>query len=93
MQDMDNDGKISSNDLELNKIMQELDRAEEKANAQMMMAWIALIMTVFFTGMLFTPIISTDRIAALSNVLDWFYITQASIVCGFMGVTAYANRK
>jgi hypothetical protein len=93
IEDMDNDGIISSNDLELNKIMQELERAEEKANAQKNMAWIALIMTVFFTGLLFTPIIPVERITALSNVLDWFYITQASIVCGFMGVTAYANRK
>ena len=93
IQDMNNDGKISSDDLELNKIIQELDRAEEKANAQMMMAWVALIMTVFFTGVLFTPVVTTDRITALSNVLDWFYITQASIVCGFMGVTAYASRK
>lgn len=91
--DMNNDGEITSNEIDLNTKMLEIELREEKAAAQKRMSWIALISIVFFTAMLFVPVIPESRVNALSDVLGLFYIAMASIVGFYFGATAYMSRK
>jgi len=91
--DTDADGKVSKEDLEKSNELLELELREEKADAHRKMAWVAIISMIVFTAVLFSPIVSESRVAALADLLGLFYIAQASIVGAFMGVTAWMSRK
>ena len=89
----DADGKVSKEDLEKSNELLELELREEKADAHRRMAWVAIISMIVFTAVLFSPVVSESRVAALADLLGLFYIAQASIVGAFMGVTAWMSRK
>ena len=91
--DTDADGKVSKEDLEKSNELLELELREEKADAHRRMAWVAIISMIVFTAVLFSPVVSASRVAALADLLGLFYIAQASIVGAFMGVTAWMSRK
>ena len=91
--DTDADGKVSKEDLEKSNELLELELREEKADAHRRMAWVAIISMIVFTAVLFSPVVSESRVAALADLLGLFYIAQASIVGAFMGVTAGMSRK
>ncbi len=91
--DTDSDGKFSKEDLEKSNELLELELREEKADAHRRMAWVAIISMIVFTAVLFSPMVSESRVAALADLLGLFYIAQASIVGAFMGVTAWMSRK
>jgi len=46
-----------------------------------------------FTFMMFVPWVSIERINALSDISNLFYISGAGIVGAYMGTTAWMNRK
>ena len=56
--DLNNDGIISDEELDRAKEMVDLELREEKSEAQKMMAWLAIIIMVVTTVVLFTPLIS-----------------------------------
>lgn len=91
--DTDSDGKVSKEELEKSNELLELELREEKADAHRRMAWVAIVSMIVFTAVLFSPIVSESRVAALADLLGLFYIAQASIVGAFMGVTAWMSRK
>ena len=91
--DTDADGKVSKEDLEKSNELLELELREEKADAHRRMAWVAIISMIVFTAVLFSPVVSESRVAALADLLGLFYIAQASILGAFMGVTAWMSRK
>jgi hypothetical protein len=91
--DTDSDGKLSKEDLKKSDELLELELREEKADAHRRMAWVAIISMIAFTAVLFSPVVSETRVAALADLLGLFYIAQASIVGAFMGVTAWMSRK
>lgn len=71
----------------------DLELREEKADAHRRMAWVALLSMLFFTIVLFSPMVSDSRVEALADLLGLFYVAQAGIVGAYMGVTAWMNRK
>ena len=91
--DIDGDGKVTDGDISKNRELLEIELREEKAQAQKKMAWVALISSIGFTAVLFSSAVSVERVEALSNTLDWFYITQAGIVGAFMGATAFMSKR
>lgn len=91
--DRDGDGKLSEQEIETAQYATELELREEKAEAQKRMAWISIVSMILFTLALFTPIVSVERVDALSDLLGLFYITQAGIVGAYMGVTAWMSKK
>lgn len=91
--DVDNDGKIGSQDIENSNQLLELELREEKADSQRRMAWTAIISMIAFTLLLFSPIISDARVAALADLLGLFYIAQAGVVGAYMGVTAWMSKS
>ncbi len=90
--DTDNDGKIGKRDVETNSALLELELREEKADSQRRMAWVAIMSMIVFTVLLFSPIISDSRVAALADLLGLFYIAQAGVVGAYMGVTAWMSK-
>ena len=91
--DVDGDGKISDNDIEDMEKIQEIERDNKKQSAQRRMAWVAIWSMIVFTVVLFSPIISDQRVQALADLLGLFYIAQAGVVGAFMGVSAWMSRK
>tara|TARA_E500000318_G_C3453223_1_gene169668 strand:- start:100 stop:429 length:330 start_codon:yes stop_codon:yes gene_type:complete len=91
--DIDGDGKVTEQEVAMKERMLEVELREEKAESQKKMAWIAMIMMIGFTVVLFTPFMSDTRVAALADLLGLFYIAQTGIVAAYMGATAYMAGK
>lgn len=86
--DYDGDGEITKKDLD----QVELENKDKKEDQQRRMAWVAMASMLIFTGILFTPIISIERLNMISDLLGMFYIAQAGIVATFFGSQAYLNK-
>ena len=91
--DLDGDGVTSKEEIEAAKLLKEAEAAEEKADTQKAMAWVAMISMLGFTFFLFLPFMSNERVAALGDLLGLFYIAQAGVVGAYMGMSAYMRRK
>ena len=91
--DVDGDGVVTDKEIAMEKEMMELERQEEKAEAQKKMAWVAMVSMLGFTIFLFFPIIPDCRVSALAELLGLFYIGQASVVGAYMGFTAYMSKS
>ena len=91
--DLDGDGITSKEEIEAAKLLIEADAAEEIADKQPHMAWVAKISMLGFTLFLFLPFMSNERVSALGDLLGLFYIAQAGVVGAYMGMSAYMSRK
>jgi len=91
--DMDGDGIVTDAELEHAKEIRETERDLRKSLAQLRMARWTLIGMGAFTAALFTPWIPLERIEALSDISNLFYISGAGIVGAYMGTTAWMSRK
>jgi hypothetical protein len=91
--DRDRDGVISHQEIEHVRSIVEIEVKKERASTQRRMAWTSMCAMVFFTLMLFTPLISDARVDALSDLIGLFFIAQAGIVGAYMGVTAWITNS
>ena len=91
--DIDKDGKVSPEEVERRERMLELELREEKADAQKRMAWLAMAAMIVFSAILFSPIVTDERVSALADLLGLFYIAQTGVVAAYMGATAYMSSK
>ena len=91
--DMDGDGVITDDEIARKERMLEIELREEKAESQKRMAWVAMLMMIGFTGLLFSDVVSEGRVAALADLLGLFYIAQTGVVAAYMGATAYMAGK
>lgn len=91
--DMDGDGIVTDEELEHSKEIRETERDLRKSLAQLRMARYTLIGMGLFTAAMFTPWVSVERIEALSEISNLFYISGAGIVGAYMGTTAWMSRK
>jgi hypothetical protein len=91
--DMDGDGIVTDEEMEKAEQMIALENADKKEDQLRAMAWVAMLSMVAFTIILFLPVIDTDRVSALDNLLQMFYIAQAGVVATFFGSSAYMSRN
>lgn len=91
--DMDGDGIVTDEELEHAKEIRETERDLRKSLAQLRMARYTLMGMGLFTAAMFTPWMSIERIQALSEISNLFYISGAGIVGAYMGTTAWMSRK
>jgi hypothetical protein len=84
--DLDGDGVITEEEAETANLLL-------KTDTQTRLAYIAIWSMVFFTLFLFLPVFPDTRIKALSDLITLFYLSNASIVGAYMGVTAYMSTK
>ena len=90
--DVDGDGVVTDKEIAMEKEMMELERQEEKAEAQKKMAWVAIIVMIISTVVLFSPIIPDTRVQALSDLLGLYFISLAGIAGTYMGATAWMHK-
>ena len=93
--DLDGDGVVSDDELATVKAIHDTEVAEEKADAQRHMAWLAMGSIIIFTLILFLPIVPDTRVKLLGDLSSLFYVAMAGVVGAYMGMTAYmsANGK
>ena len=89
--DEDGDGIVTDEELSHVKEIKETETALRKQLAQLRMARYTLIsMGAFTLAMFFIPL---DRVEALADISNLFYISGAGIVGAYMGTTAWMNKK
>jgi hypothetical protein len=91
--DLDNDGTVSDEELEHIKEIKKLEGELRKHRAQRRMATYTLVGMGLFTAMMFMPFMTTEKIEALSDISNLFYISGAGIVGAYMGATAWMLKK
>ena len=89
--DANDDGIVTDDELKHAKEIKQTEDASRKNLAQLRMARFSLIaMGVFTVAMFFIPI---ERVNALADISNLFYITGGGIVATYMGTTAWTQRS
>jgi len=89
--DEDGDGIVSDKELSHVKEIKTTEDELRKHLAQLRMARYTLIgMGAFTAAMFFIPL---DRVQALSDISNLFYISGAGIVGAYMGTTAWMSKR
>ena len=89
--DLDGDDTITNEELQQAKEIKEMETKLRKNLAQLRMARYTLIgMGVFTVAMFFVDL---DRVKALADISNLFYITGGGIVAAYMGASAIMNRN
>ena len=89
--DEDGDGIVTDEELSHIKEIKETETKLRKNLAQLRMARYTLIgMGVFTVAMFFVPL---ERVEALADISNLFYISGAGIVGTYMGTTAYLTKN
>ena len=91
--DLDGDGKISTEELEIEERMLRIENADAMQDSQRKMAWIAMGSSIITVILLLLPILEIPRMQAASAFLNTFLVAQTSVVVGFMGATAWSRSK
>ena len=91
--DLDGDGIVSDAELSNMKEIKETETALRKNLAQLRMARYTLIAMGVFTAAMFLPWVPLDRVEALSDVSNLFYISGAGIVGAYMGASAWMSKR
>jgi|TARA_R100001198_G_C5128331_1_gene147769 hypothetical protein len=89
--DLDGDGVVTDEELSNMKEIKETETALRKNLAQLRMARYTLIAMGLFTAAMF--FIDVERVKALADISNLFYISGAGIVGAYMGTTAWMNKK
>ena len=89
--DLDGDGIVSDEEIENAKAIKETETQLRKQLAQLRMARYTLVAMGVFTVAMF--IIDIERVKALSDISNLFYLSGAGIVGAYMGTTAWMNKK
>ena len=89
--DLNQDGEISDEEISAAKEIRETETKLRKNLAQLRKARYTVIgMGVFTVPCFFIPL---DRLEAMSDISNLFYISGAGIVGTYMGTTAWMERK
>jgi len=91
--DFNKDGEVSEEEKDRATQLLELELREEKADAQKRISWIAMASMLIITAFLMSPIISPEKVAALSDLISMFYLAMASIIGFYFGATAYMSKS
>lgn len=86
--DSNQDGIVDDHELEVAQTETEL----RKHLAQLRMARYTLIAMGLFTFMMFMPFVSIERINALADISNLFYITGGGVVSVYMGASMLGKK-
>jgi hypothetical protein len=89
--DLDGDGVVSDEEIENAKAIKETETQLRKQLAQLRMARYTLVAMGAFTLAMF--IVDVERVKALADISNLFYLSGAGIVGAYMGTTAWMNKK
>lgn len=89
--DKDGDGIVSDEELSHMAEIKRLEHDLRKQRAQRRMATASLIAMGSFTAAMF--VVDIERVQALADISNLFYISGAGIVGAYMGASAIMNRN
>lgn len=89
--DLDGDGVVTDAELANAKEIRQAEHELRKLRAQRRMATASLAAMGAFTAAMF--FVEVERVQALSDISNLFYISGAGIVGAYMGTTAWMSRK
>ena len=89
--DEDGDGIVTDEELSHVAEIKKLEHDLRKQRAQRRMATASLVAMGVFTFALF--LVDIERVKALADVSNLFYISGAGIVGAYMGASAFMNRN
>ena len=89
--DLDGDGIVTDEELENAKAIKETEDSLRKNLAQLRMARWTLIAMGAFTLAMF--LVEVERVKALADISNLFYLSGAGIVGAYMGTTAWLHKK
>jgi len=89
--DLDGDGEITDAELAHAKEIRQVEHEMRKLRAQRRMATATLVAMGAFTAAMF--FVDIERVEALSDISNLFYISGAGLVGAYMGVSAWMSRK
>ena len=93
--DVDGDGIVSDEEIEMSKEMMRLENEDKKQDAQRYMAWFALWGMLLYPSMVVICILlSLDQAAKiLGDMAAVYYVSVAAIVAAYFGAQALAKKK
>lgn len=91
--DINDDDKLTHEELALSERAMQIERAEEKAESHKKMAWVALFTMVGFVLVMMTEYIALERIKALAEITGMMFITLGGIVATYMGANAWMTKS
>ena len=89
--DLDSDGIVSDEEFEHMAEIKRLEHDLRKQRAQRRMATASLVAMATFTFAMF--FVDLERVKALADISNLFYITGGGIVAAYMGASAIMNRN
>ncbi len=89
--DIDNDGIVSDEEFAHMAEIKKLEHDLRKQRAQRRMATASLVAMGCFTFAMF--FVDIERVKALSDISNLFYISGAGIVGAYMGASAFMSRN
>tara|TARA_Y100000401_G_scaffold81502_1_gene66904 strand:- start:912 stop:1238 length:327 start_codon:yes stop_codon:yes gene_type:complete len=89
--DEDGDGVVSDEELAHVTEIKKLEHDLRKQRAQRRMATASLVGMGVFTAAMF--VVDIDRVKALSDISNLFYISGAGIVGAYMGASAFMSKN
>ena len=91
--DVDNDKMIDSEDIELTEKFLELDLREKKAKSQEKMAWLVIVSMIIFIAIILSPLVSIQRVNALSDLFGLYFISVSGILAAYFGTQAWISNS
>ena len=91
--DLDGDGTVTNGEISKHERLTRLDNWDRQQDQQRHMAWVAMVSMVGLTAALILPVLSTERIEALSGLMTMFYTARMGVVAAFMGAPAYVRTR
>ena len=93
--DVDGDGVVTDEELDLDERMMRLENEDKKADAQRNMAWFALAGMLLYPACVVISVVFGIESAAkiLGDMAGVYFIAVAGIVAAFFGAQALAKTK
>ncbi len=89
--DINNDGVVTDEELAIATSIKETEQLLRKQLAQLRIARATLIAMGLFTVAMF--FVDIERLKALADISNLFYISGAGIVGAYMGASAFMSKK
>ena len=89
--DLDGDGVVTDEELDLDERMMRLENEDKKEDAQRYMAWFALLgMLLYPSLVVFSILIGLEQAATiLGDMAAVYYVSVAAIVAAYFGAQAF----
>ena len=93
--DLDGDGVVTDEELDLDERMMRLENEDKKEDAQRYMAWFALLgMLLYPSLVVFSILVNLDQAAKiLGDMAAVYYVSVAAIVAAYFGAQAFKKNS